>query len=145
VRRLAAWAGGAALALLAAEVAMRFYAFAPRVMDGEFGFVPQPGVTVHWHSEGSGHSHWKAHGIREQDNPAGAPALLMLGDSITEAMQVNDDRTFSARLSLLLRERGRPMAVQNAGMAGASIARYAALAPEYRRLLDPRWTVVLLE
>jgi hypothetical protein len=66
----------------------------------------------------------------------------MLCDSITEAMQVNDDRTFSARLSVLLREHGHPMAVQNAGMAGASIARYAALAPEYRRLLDPRWTVV---
>jgi lysophospholipase L1-like esterase len=141
-RRLAVWAGGALLALLAAEVLMRFYAFAPRVIDGEFGFVPQPGVTIRWYVEGAGRSHWKEHGIRQQDNPAGAPALLMLGDSITEALQVDDDRTFSARLSVRLRERGLPMAVQNAGMQGASIARYASLAPEYRRLLDQRWTVV---
>src|SRR5256885_4678142 len=99
-RGLAVWAGGALLALLAAEVLMRFYAFAPRVIDGEFGFVPQPGVTVYWFVEGAGRSHWNEHGIRRQDNPAGAPALLMLGDSITEAMQVDDDQTFSARLSV---------------------------------------------
>jgi lysophospholipase L1-like esterase len=142
VRRLAVMLGGAALALVAAELVMRHYAFAPRVVDREFGFVPQPGVTVHWHAEGSGHGHWNAHGIRRQDNPPGAPALLVLGDSITEAMQVDDDQTFSARLSVALRNAGQPMAVQNAGMAGASIARYAALAPRYDALLSPRWTVV---
>jgi hypothetical protein len=139
--RLGILAGGAVLAVLGAELVMRLYAFAPRVADQQLGFVPRPGALVRWNVEGNGQGYWEPRGVRRQPRPPG-PGILVLGDSISEAMQVDDDQTYSARLGVYLRAAGLPLGVYNTGIAGASIARYAALAPDYQELLHPRWAVI---
>lgn len=62
-----------------------------------------------------------AQGLRGEDRPYAKPAgvrrVLLLGDSITEAVQVPEDETFAARLEAGLRSDGTAAEVLNAGVA----------------------------
>src|ERR1043166_5977967 len=55
---------GGVPALLLLELVMRFYAFAPRELQPDLGYVVADGATTHWNREGNGTGHWGAHGIR---------------------------------------------------------------------------------
>jgi lysophospholipase L1-like esterase len=70
--------------------------------------------------------------------------VLAIGDSQTEALFLNDEETFSARLEQLLQTRNRNLQVLNAGRSGVSLADHIFFAPRFKRLFHPRWTIVEL-
>jgi hypothetical protein len=127
------------LALVTGELAMRWYCFAPRVYDPQFGFVGDPNRASRWMREGNGVSHFELHGVRSNGTLRVGQPVLVLGDSMTEALQVDDGDTYSA---VLERKMAPRFCMLNAGVSGASLGRYIALAPAYRELFRPRWTIV---
>ena len=113
-------AGGGA-ALLVLEVLMRFYAFSPRDLQADVGYVVSDGATTHWNREGNGTGHWGAHGVRHGNYHANAQAsgaknVLVLGDSLTEAVHVNDDETFVAQTQAALDKRNLGLTLLNCGI-----------------------------
>ncbi len=141
------WAlvAGATLALLLGEVVVRQVYYVPWELDPDFGCIVLPGTTARYRIEGNGVSHWTVHGVRgvAVPDPARAP-ILVLGDSFTEAYQVDDDETFAHRLETGLGEAGWDVLVVNAGRSAASPADYVADAERNIRYFNPRWTVVQL-
>lgn len=134
---------GVVLGLFTVEAAIRPYCSAPRQLDPRFGFVLAAGSTVHWHREGSGTGHWSAFGIRGSSLPAeNRPKVLVLGDSLVEAVHVDDPECFTARLEARLAARGWDAAVLNAGVQGSSAPYYAAAGPAYLEAFSPAWTVI---
>ena len=93
--------------------------------------------------EGSAVSHWNIDGSRAAPPaPAGAPVVLAIGDSFTEALQVNDDEVFTAIAQRRLASLGAASRFVNIGRGAHSPADYVALAPIYLRRFQTRWTVV---
>lgn len=132
---------GAALALT--EVALRATSFRRQAWDPEFGWIVQPGSEMRAWGEGRGRSRWTVHGIRrDAPIPAGLSRVMVMGDSFTEAFQVNDDETFCAAAEASLARAGLPVPILNAGRASRSPADYVAQAPLYLQTFHPRWTVV---
>src|ERR1044071_5438584 len=87
---------GGVPALLLLELLMRFYAFAPRELQPDLGYVVADGATTHWNREGNGTGHWGAHGIRASvDAKPHGKTVLVLGDSLTEAVHVNESPSTS--------------------------------------------------
>lgn len=137
---------GALLALVVVELVVRQTYLKPWVTDPDFGTVLQPGAVARFATEGDGESRWTSHGVRRSELPApGTPRVLVLGDSFTEALMIEDADVYSARLeSRLAGSRNPPPAVLNVGRSGATAADYLALAERYRELFDPVWTVIQL-
>lgn len=126
---------GVLVALLAFEVMIRQLAFGYQTVDPKLGWVWRDMTVVNRLNEGYGVSHWSTDGARVHvPVPESAPHVLVLGDSFTEALQVDDDEVFSGVL--------RGVDAINAGQSARSIADYVALAPELRARFRPRWTVV---
>lgn len=98
----------------------------------------QSGMLVRRLQEGSAVSHWTSRGIRAAPAMDG-PSVLAIGDSFTEAAQVEDDEVFTARLQRMLN-----VPVLNAGSASRSPADYVVLAPEFINEFQPAWTVIQL-
>jgi lysophospholipase L1-like esterase len=114
--------------------------------DPDLGGVFNPGSRVVWRTEGNGTSHWTEHGIRGRGLPdTNAFLVLALGDSFTEALQVNDDKVYTSLLERELRQRGIPAVVLNAGKSGASAADHIWRARLFKRLLHPSWFIVQVE
>lgn len=142
-RRVAAVAFGVALALVCLEVGMRQVYWLRSGRDADFGAIPLPGHPVRWWREGHGTSHWTDHGIRRTALPAtGSRPILAVGDSFTEAFNVDDDEVFTQRLEASLAASGFPVPVLNAGRSGLAPADYVAEAPRQRELFAPRWTIL---
>jgi hypothetical protein len=97
---------------------------------------PGPSVTIHRLNEGWGLSRWDRRGFRISAGAQG-PVVLAVGDSFTEALQVNDEAVFTARVEALAGVR-----VLNVGRGSESPADYCALAQEYRSRFRPAWTVI---
>ncbi|HKO02926.1 MAG TPA: hypothetical protein VJ032_14605, partial [Thermoanaerobaculia bacterium] len=127
------FAVGSLLAAGAFELLLRQLAW-----SSGFDANGQPSMQVRRVEEGSGVLHRDARGVRVTPPIGGAP-ILAVGDSFTEAAQVNDDDAFTARLQTLL---GIP--VLNAGVAAQSPADYVLRAPQLKRELQPVWTVIQL-
>jgi hypothetical protein len=131
---------GVLLALVAAEIVARRVYYVQLDNDPTFGSIIRPGTTARFAREGVGWSRWTDHGLRHATPPDPShPAILALGDSYTEALGIDDPDVFTHRL-----EAATHLQVLNAGRAGASVADYIALAPTYRALYKPVWTVVQL-
>lgn len=136
---------GVALALVCLEMGMRQVYWLRSGRDADFGAIPLPGNPVHWWREGHGTSHWTEYGIRRTALPAaGARPILAVGDSFTEAFNVDDPDVFTQRLEASLSASGFPVPVLNAGRSGLSPADYVADAPRQRELFAPRWAIVQL-
>jgi hypothetical protein len=103
-----------------------------------------PGKQVVWRWEGNGCSLWSEHNIRRQCLPSSEekPVILVFGDSMTQALQVDDTDIYTKRLEGALLESGARAAVLNAGVGGGSLADYVARARAYQRLFSPDWVVV---
>ncbi len=143
LRRAAAVALGVALALGCVELGMRQVYWLLSGRDPDFGAIPRPGNPVHWWREGHGTSHWTEHGIRRESLPGKeSRPILAVGDSFTEAFNVDDDDVFTQRLEALLADGGIAVPVLNAGRSGLSPADYVANAQRHRELFAPRWTVL---
>ena len=144
-RRRAAALAGALLALALFEGVARRVSWLVYDIDPRLGSILAPGRAAVYCREGCGSSRWIADGIRRAAplDPA-RPVLLVVGDSFTEALMIDDDRVFTRILEARLAAAGSPLQVANAGRSGGSPADYVALAPFYRERLAPRWTVIQL-
>ncbi|MDO9300398.1 MAG: hypothetical protein Q7T89_03405, partial [Anaerolineales bacterium] len=111
--------------LLILEVVIRIFIIKPAYEH----FVPGLGivavdnaVTV-WGVEGYGVTHYLSNG--EISTPYQSEiSVVVLGDSYTEAVQVNDDQKFVSVAENVLQERGLKMDLHNLGASGRSIADY---------------------
>jgi len=144
VERLVALGLTSVLALATTELAMRLYCFVPRAFDPEFGYVAVG--RAHWFREGAGVSHWGSRGVRQSSTVQGETRrrILVVGDSFTEAVHVDDDEVYTDIVERQLRGLGRDVRVLNVGTAGSSLPYYVHLGPSYRRVFDPDWVVVQL-
>ena len=107
-------AGGFAVALLLAEGALRllgveYPAFFQQ--DAHLGSVLRPGAQAWFRGEGRSWVSISADGLRDRDHsiekPPGTFRIAMLGDSMTEALQVSRERDFCSILEARLRGCGR--------------------------------------
>src|SRR5215470_13877049 len=134
---------GTALALVAFEPIARVYYFYPGSFEPGVGPVPAPASKVRWCIEGCATSSWQDHDLRRsRPYDPRLPAILAVGDSHTEAMQVGDDEVYTARLERAL---GDGTQVLNIGRSGHSPADHVALAARNRALFSPEWTIVVLK
>jgi hypothetical protein len=81
--------------------------------------------------EGLASAHFLANGLRLTGNQqiAGAPSVLIVGDSHVEAFQVSDEQTMGAVLERRLRSQGKQWNVLQYGWSGADGPDYAYAAP----------------
>ena len=144
LRRIGSIGVAVLLALLTLEIAMRHYAYIPRRLDPDFGYVATG--QAWWFREGTAVSHWGSRGVRAASSPASAPQkrILVLGDSFTEAAHVTDDEVYTDVVERTMRRAGRHVRVLNAGVTGSTLPYYVHLAPGYRRAFSPDWTVIQL-
>ena len=121
---------GILLALLTFEVVLRQLTSGHVVLDRRVGWVWQSTTVVHRLTEGWGVSHWRDDETRDHAPlPTNAPRVLFVGDSFTEALQVDDHEVFTGRLS--------SVNALNIGQSGHSTADYVAFAAEYRARFRP--------
>lgn len=116
-----------------------------RVTHAEgIGYVNAPG-TARYGLEGYASSTWLEKGERwTPDRPAEAPAVLVLGDSFTEAIMIPDEATFVAVAQRRVNAASVRLRLVNAGRSRASVADYVGLAQRFRSRFPSTWTVVEL-
>lgn len=97
-------------------------------------------------TEGFSLTHYNSLGMRDEEVVAkedGEFRVLVLGDSITEGVQVNDSKTFSSKLESTLNSRsGRNVNVINSGYSGTSPAYYDQLSVYFLKRTNPDMTVI---
>ncbi len=120
-------------------IAMRTYNL-PSAPNPVFGDVHEPGRQFRQEIEGDGSGVWTSNCVRRAALPASSnkPVLLILGDSYTEAIQVQDEDHFAH----LLEKRLGSVPVLAVGRAGYSVADYVAGAATFKRLFKPAWVVI---
>ena len=110
----------------------------------DMGWVVAGGETVRWGSEGFGVTHFVADG--EVATPySGGPNVVVMGDSHTEAFQVNDDVKYVSVAETLLREQGFAVDLRNFGRSGASMADYVWITRVLRERFHPVAMVLELD
>lgn len=129
--RLAIWAPIAILTSLA--ITEGLFALA-HIGEEEFvdvhktiGFWHMPHKLVTWRSEGYSQSTTSGDGLRDIDYPTAKPSgvkrIAVMGDSMTEGYQVENDRTYGKVLQSKLSTQDKlPTEVLNFGMSGMSTA-----------------------
>ena len=131
---LAAVSGSVAVSLLLAEGALRLVGIrypAFYTVDAQRGYALRPGATGMWTREGRGAVRVNSAGFRggdvSLDPPADVLRVAVLGDSFTEALQVDEQATWVQQLQAQLNadqrcplRRGRASGVQllNFGVGG---------------------------
>src|SRR5262249_36967728 len=103
--------------------------------------IGTPGTRTVWRTEGSGVTHRDENGYRV-GYAADRPKVLVLGDSYTEALAVDDEEVYTCRAEERLAAEGIGLALVNGGTAGRSTADYVAFAERHKRLVHPVWTVI---
>src|SRR5919109_1487955 len=123
----------AALALAAFEVLLRAIGYSAPVWyqpDAQLGWTLRPGVSGVYTREGRGFVQVNTEGRRDVEHsvakPPGVYRIALLGDSYAEAMQVEREHTFWARLPDELRacgfQPGKRIEVLNFGVSGYGTA-----------------------
>jgi|LauGreDrversion4_2_1035121.scaffolds.fasta_scaffold59402_2 hypothetical protein len=94
--------------------------------DSDTGYALRPNVEGLWLTENRTRIRISAQGLRDHDTsfakPPGTFRIAIAGDSITEALQVDLDATFSGLLEKKYRVAGTPVETINLGLSGASPA-----------------------
>src|SRR5438046_5379025 len=122
--------------------------FSERVaFDPVLGGGSMTGKVLVYRVEGNGRASYTANHIRREGLPGknDGPVILVMGDSITEAIQVKDTETYTYRLEATLRESGVSAFVLNAGASGRSMADYVGRAEVYQNLFHPDWVVIQVD
>lgn len=141
LQRAAAWC---LLPLLFFEVFLRVYLYIPvmwNVNTNWFGPVPAEGSFVLLGNEGFALTRYSTLGEIRTPYDSGE-SILFVGDSRTEAKQVNDDEKFSSVAETLLHQRGVAVNVRNLGEGGRAMADYVTYLPMYKQLYDPAAIVI---
>lgn len=91
--------------------------------DPNTGYAIRPGVEGLWLTENHARVSMSTQGLRDHDTSyakaAGIFRIALAGDSITEALQVELDKTFAVLLEERLGMPGSPVEVVNLGISGA--------------------------
>jgi lysophospholipase L1-like esterase len=129
------------------ELGERSSGYFELVPDAATGVVRyRPGATIRWGREGYGATTIGPHGMIVNKPLGDGPRVLFLGDSFTEALQVNDAEKFTeiAQDEYNRRFPARPVTLLNFALSGHSapqiVSDAAALAP----VLRPRVVVAQL-
>lgn len=136
-------AAGVIPALLLLELIIRQVWVHQRVWEPGYVKIGTPNTQSVWCIEGCGVTHRLAHGERA-GYTIDAPKVIVLGDSFTEALEVNDDQTYQYQAQELLKQQGVNLGLVGLGLAGRSVADYVGFAGRHKRLFSPVWTVVTL-
>ncbi len=136
------WGVAGALAVLTFELVLRPIYSIHMASDPELGAIIAPGSTVRWGIEGWGTSRWAERGVRVEAADPSRPSVLVLGDSQTESLMVDDAEVFTTLTERHLQKAKPTARVLNAGKSSHSVADYVALAPRYRAAFAPKWVVV---
>jgi hypothetical protein len=90
--------------------------------DPVLGYRHVPGAQLRWTEEGDGLIKINSRGHRDAERtlekPPGTFRIAVLGDSMTEAVQVNLEQTYTQVLERRLREAGHSVEVLNFGLMG---------------------------
>lgn len=97
-------------------------------------------VTING-TEGFGVTHYLANGEVATSRQSGT-SVVVLGDSYTEATQVNDDAKYVSIAEGILYKRGMNVDLHNLGYAGRGIADYAYMATFIKQSYSPRIVVI---
>jgi hypothetical protein len=107
--------------------------------------------TIRSYTEGFANAHFEPDGLgtygnRLTGNPvlAGAPELVVLGDSHVIAQAVRDEETMGAVIERLSRAQGHPLNVRQYGWSSANAPTFLAVAPSLLKARHPSWVVVVL-
>lgn len=119
--------------------------------DSVTGWGHVPGVEGVFANPGEGYRAWVTIdqlGVRSNASAFaaalnGSPEILILGDSNTAGFEVDDDKTFAARLEQLLFERGCSYRVYNAGVRGYGTDQAYWQLLRLRESIDPELTIYL--
>ncbi len=146
MRACLSWIAAVCVALLAWEAILQavYFRLPPDRPHRVLGTVTAPGTYVSM-QEGFCRARIAADGLRGADTPpsrSGEYRLLFVGDSFTEALQVPDRETFAERAGVLVRSKGMPVYVANAGHSGALAATLLGQAPAYASMVAPDITIV---
>ena len=111
--------------------------------DDKWGLHPAAGTTVVWGTEGYGVTHYINDG--EVSTPyGGGKNIVVLGDSHTAALQVNDNYKFVSVAEQTLRDKGYDVDLRNLGEDSYSVADYVYLSPIILNRYDPEIVVIQL-
>lgn len=95
-------------------------------LDPVLGFRHMTNKRVTWRSEGFACSYLNSDGLRSEEvtlsKPPGVYRIALLGDSLTESLQVNLEQSFGRVLQDRLKNRGFQVQVLNFGTSGYSTA-----------------------
>lgn len=105
--------------------------------DADTGYAFVPGAQGIWQRENRAPVHINALGLRNpempHEKPPGTLRIGLTGDSMVEALQVEQAETFAARAEARLNAAGRPVQVLNLAMSGngplRQLVRLEKLAP----------------
>src|SRR5919197_2563064 len=95
-RKLLLVVAGICVALLIVEAALRiigFHHLNPYIVDKDLGFALRPNAEGWWHGEADTYIKINSQGLRDREHPKEKPAgtlrIAILGDSFSEALQVD--------------------------------------------------------
>ncbi len=107
------------------------------------GVVPVNNSINVWGVEGYGITHYLSNGEIYTPYQSGK-AVVILGDSFTEALQVHDSEKYVSVAEARLQDSGNNLDLHNLGLSGRSIADYVYIAPFIKRLYSPEVVIVQL-
>ena len=142
-RPLVSWLAG--LAVVSALVWLVFPCFETSIcvvdLDPALGInLPKPGQSLHWRREGWGTTNWGLHGVA-----GGVPdvtrleghKVLLWGDSMVEAVQVDDQWKTAQQITRIWRDRhDSGLTGVSVGGSGRSAADYYFLLPRYEEVIE---------
>jgi lysophospholipase L1-like esterase len=104
------------------------------------------GIEFREYREGLAKSHFLPNGLRLTGNPqiAGAPAVLLVGDSHIESFARPDKQTMGSILERRLRASGKDWNVEQYGWSGADGPDYVFEASLLQKQFHPDWILLLM-
>lgn len=118
--------------------------------DPSLGWMPKPYSRQYSTDEGRALCLYNEFGFRGETIGARQPRewrIVAIGDSFTEAHQVDNAQTFVSRLQNLLRPKARAgtrVRVLNAGRDNTTPAYFVHSAARYKQIFQPDWVVILI-